>query len=65
MISSLDSHITWYWYEDGYQEVHSVLCTPHFSSLIDRYQDDGFGNATPVKACTDKPALDFILEDLH
>ena len=65
MISSPNSHITWYWYADDYQEVHSVLCTPHFSSLIDRYQDDGFGNAVSVKACTDKPALDFILEDLH
>ena len=57
MISSPDSH--------GIGTRTAIRRCIQFSSLIDRYQDDGFGNATPVKACTDKSALDFILEDLH
>ncbi len=65
MISSPNSNLTWYWSEDGHQEVWPILRTPHYSSLVDRFQDDGFGNPIPVKSDTDEAALCFILEELH
>ena len=48
--------------------IHPILRTPHYSSAVDQYQDDGFGNPFNTSRLPDfvnTQALNFILEDLH
>lgn len=71
MISNPKGTMTWY-YEplDPNQPpgvvVESILRTPQFSSMADRYQDDGFGNGIDTNTYSDIESLLFhIFEDLH
>ena len=68
MITDPTSTMTWYYPDNSCQEVHSVLRTPHYSSAVARFQDDGFGNPEDTDLLPDSvntQALNFILEDLH
>lgn len=68
MISRPNGTMTWSSLDGRFIEVHSVLRTPHYSSMIDRYQDDGFGepfDTDPLPGETNQVALDITLEDLH
>ena len=68
MISNPNAFMTWHTSDGSYQEVHSVLRTPHYSSAVDQYQDDGFENpfnTSRLPGSVSTQTLDFILEDLH
>ena len=68
MISNPNAFMTWHTTDGSYQETHPILRTPHYSSAVDQYQDDGFGNPFNTNRLPDSvntQALDFILEDLH
>ncbi len=41
------------------------LSQPHFNSLLEMYQDDGFGNAVKTHRETDELVYALVLEDLH
>jgi len=46
--------------------VKSIFRTPQFSSLADRYQDDGFGNGIDTGHHLNTEAILFhLFEDLH
>lgn len=68
MISDPKGTMTWY-YESQPRPVavvESILRTPQFSSMADRYQDDGFGNGIDTNTHSDIESLLFhIFEDLH
>ena len=49
MISNPKGTMTWYYGSSDQDQppgvvVESILRAPQFSSMVDRYQDDGFGN---------------------
>lgn len=71
MISNPKGTMTWYYESSDPDQppsmsVVSILRTPQFSSMVDSFQDDGFGNAIDTNTYSDIESLLFhILEDLH
>lgn len=71
MISDPQGTMTWYYEpldtEDRpTQTLEPILRTPQFSSMVDRFQDDGFGNAIDTNHLLDiETTIIHILEDLH
>ena len=71
MISDPKGTMTWYYESSDLDQppsmsVVSILLTPQFSSMVDRYQDDGFGNAIDTNHLLDtETTFTHILEDLH
>ena len=71
MISNPKGTMTWYYEPSDPDQppgvvVESILLTPQFSSMVDRFQDDGFGNGIDTNHLLDtETTITHILEDLH